>query len=468
MIKFGTGGWRAIIGDEFTRSNVEKLAQSVAIIIKKRKIESQGIVVGYDRRFLSDTSARWIAAVFAANGIITHLIERHAPTPMIMYTVMKMGCEFGMAVTASHNPAAYNGIKIFVHGGRDASIEDTSEIEDILSTDPKVIRMEYADALSQGLVNVLSSFNDYVDSILEKLDLEAIKKKELRILLDPMYGVAKTSLQTILMTARCRVDAINDRHDTLFGGKLPSPNALTLTRLKNMVVEEKYDMGIGTDGDADRIGLIDDAGRFVHPNEIMMLLYYYLHEIKGWKGDVVRNLATTHILDRMAEDFGSKSHEVPVGFKHISGKMTETDALIGGESSGGLTIRGHINGKDGIFAAALLVEMVSVTGKEISELLDLIYSRYGYAYMSEESFTFTPHLKDSLMETLFDKKLLPEFGYDIEKVSYLDGVKVYFECGGWIIARFSGTEPLIRVFAEMPTKDEADGITNKMKEFLGL
>ena len=206
----------------------------------------------------------------------------------------------------------------------------------------------------------------------------------------------------------------------------------------------------------------------MHPNEILSLLYYYLLKYKGWKGDVVRNIATTHTLDQIAKDFGQTCHEVPVGFKHISSKMEETDALIGGESSGGLTIRGHISGKDGIFAAALLVEMICVTGKKIPELLEEIYQKYGHREMSEYDTKFSQDKKQELQQILFTEKKLPDFELEIEKVSYLDGCKVYFKNGGWIIARFSGTEPLIRIFCEMETKAQAIEVSERLKQFLGL
>jgi len=328
--------------------------------------------------------------------------------------------------------------------------------------------MPFEKATEEGLLTVIDPFNDYIDEIMGFLDKSAIMKARLRVLLDPMYGVSKTSLQTILLTLRCDVDVINDRHDTLFGGKLPSPSVATLRKLSTMVVEEGYDIGLGTDGDADRLGVIDDQGRFIHPNEILMLLYYYLVKHKGWRGDVIRNIATTHVLDDMAADFGYKCHEVPVGFKHISAKMEETDAVIGGESSGGLTVRGHIFGKDGIFAASLLIEMMAVTKKNLSLILKEIYDRYGYRVMSENSYAFKSEDKERLMKILYKDRLIPDFDVPVERLSYEDGLKVYFKNGGWLVARFSGTEPLLRVFAEMPDQQQADDVCNRMKGFLGI
>ena len=230
--------------------------------------------------------------------------------------------------------------------------------------------------------------NEYLDNIIGEINMDAIKEKGLKVALDPMYGVSETSLKTILHTARCEVETIHERHDTLFGGKLPSPSAATLRTLQNYVLDKKCDIGIATDGDADRIGIIDDTGRFLHPNDILVLLYYYLVKYKGWKGSVVRNICTTHMLDKVANTFGEECYEVPVGFKHISGKMNATNAIIGGESSGGLTVKGHIKGKDGIYAACLLVEMIAVTGKKLSEIVKDIEAECGQIYMEEKDYKF--------------------------------------------------------------------------------
>lgn len=470
MIKFGTGGFRAIIADEFTKANINLLSQALADKIIKENALDKPFILGYDRRFMSDTASKWCCEVLSANGIKCKLINQEAPTPLIMYVVKNSGAKYGLAVTASHNPAEYNGVKVFTEGGRDATQEVTNEIEDIIASisSDDVKHIDYSDALKSGMVEEINPRNQYIDSILSFIDIEAIKKTNLKVLVDPMYGVSKTSLLTILLTCRCDVDVINDRHDALFGGSLPSPSAATLKRLSQLVVENKYDLGIATDGDADRIGLIDAKGTFIHPNDILVLLYYYLVKYKGWKGDAVRNIATTHLLDRLAESFGQKCYEVPVGFKHISSKMDETDALIGGESSGGLTVRGHISGKDGIYAAALLCEMVCVIGKPLTDILATIKNEFGSHEMSEFDTRFSHEKKAELQKLLFEDKKLPEYEYEIEKVSYMDGCKIYFKNGGWIICRFSGTEPLIRIFCEMDSIEKAQSVSKKMIEFLGL
>lgn len=470
MIKFGTGGWRAFIGEDFTKENVQLLSQALANHMKNEKCEGSGFVVGYDNRFLSDKAAKWVSEVMAGNGIKVSLVDKSAPTPLIMFTVNSLDAYYGAAVTASHNPADYNGLKIFTRGGRDASEEVTRSLEEIIKNitieDVKLARFD--EGVAEGLIEIIDPFNEFIDSIISMIDIESIKKSKLKVVLDPMFGVSKTCLQTILLTARCEVEIINNRHDTLFGGRLPSPSTHTLHRLRDLVVEKGYDIGIGTDGDADRLGIIDEKGNFIHPNDILSILYCYLLKYKGWKGGTVRNLATTHLLDKIAAGFGEQCYEVPVGFKNISSKMEEKNALIGGESSGGLTIRGHIKGKDGIFAASLLIELLSVTGKSLSELLEEIHQQYGYFYMTESDYKFSLEVKDQLRTKLFVNKLIPNFGYEVEKISYVDGVKVYFRNGGWIIARFSGTEPLLRIFSEMENEAMANEISNIMREFLKL
>lgn len=474
MIKFGTGGWRAIIGDEFTKENIQILAKAMAKKMQAEGVDNKGMVIGYDRRFLSKETIYWTCEVLAQEGIKTWFINRSVPTPLVMFHVMKHDFPYGMMVTASHNPAIYNGVKVFTKGGRDADEIQTQDLEGYIKEveqekkNQPIATMEYSKALEEGLVVEFNPLNEYLDNIIGQVDMDKIRNKCLHIALDPMYGVSQTSLKTILLTARCDVDLINERHDTLFGGKLPAPNSSTLRALQTYVIDHGCDIGLATDGDADRIGVIDDKGRFLHPNDILVLLYYYLIKYKGWKGPVVRNVATTHMLDRVAESFGETCYEVPVGFKYISAKMQQTGAILGGESSGGLTVRNHINGKDGVYAAMLLVEMLAVTNKKISEIQEMIQEEYGAIHMEEKGYQFSQERKDEIYHVLMEEKLLPSMNYPIKNVSYLDGCKVYFENGGWIIARFSGTEPLLRIFCEMPEEKDAVILCKAFEEFLQL
>ncbi|MDL2319476.1 phosphoglucomutase/phosphomannomutase family protein, partial [Eubacteriales bacterium OttesenSCG-928-A19] len=398
MIQFGTGGWREIIGDGFTKANLQVLMTAIARRMQGEGVQGRGFCIGFDRRFLSREAAQWAAEVMAAHRIHTYLIARPAPTPLIMFTVMQYELPYGIAITASHNPALYNGVKLFTREGRDALQNVTDEISaataDIDAED--VQAMPYEEAVSAGFIEEINPNNRYIDAILRAVNVDAIRARNLQIVLDPMYGVSRTSLQTILLTARCDVEVIHERHDALFGGRLPAPTESTLGALRAEVLQSRADLGIATDGDADRLGIIDDAGRYVHPNQVLVLLYYYLLKHKKWRGPVVRNISTTHLLDRVAAAYGEHSYEVPVGFKYISQAMEDHNAVIGGESSGGLTVRGHIRGKDGIYAASLLVEMLAVTGKKLSELYAEITEQFGNAEMVEVNYAYDPERGERL------------------------------------------------------------------------
>ena len=470
MIKFGTGGWRAIIADEFTKENIRLLTAGLCVLMEQEGHGGAEICLGYDRRFLSKESMFWAAEVLAGYGFRPYVINRSVPTPLVMFTVKQRKVPYGMAVTASHNPAIYNGIKIFVAGGRDADQSVTkkieAEIEKLTPADVKSI--PYEKALRAGIIREEYPFNEYIDSILDLVDVEKIKESRLRIAIDPMYGVGNNSLRTILLTCRCDVDVIREQHDTLFGGRMPAPSAEAQRLLSVYVTEHRCHLGIATDGDADRLGVIDENGNYLHANVLLVILYYYLLKYRGWQGPCVRNCSTTHLLDRVAMDFGEECYEVPVGFKHVSGKMLETHAVIGGESSGGMAIRGHIQGKDGIYAATLLVEMLAVTGKSVAEMYNEILRQYGRLYFREENLETTPENKQKLQRLVFEEKKLPEFSQKIAKVSYADGCKVYFEDGSWSICRFSGTEPLLRFAAEGNTEAQAQAQLRSWRIFLGL
>lgn len=479
MVKFGTGGWRAIIGEEFTKENIQKLALALCLKIKAEHVEDQEIVIGYDRRFLSKEAVIWACQIFGKQGIKVLFVDRSSPTPLIMFYVMKHELPYGLMVTASHNPAIYNGIKVFTKGGRDADEHQTAQIEQYLVQAEKIYEKDdseegqmpphsYLDLVKSGMVVEMNPMNEYLDNIISMINMDAIRERDLRIAIDPMYGVSLTALCTILSIARCTVETINAQHDTLFGGKVPAPTEDTLRNLQNYVLDRYCDIGIATDGDADRLGVIDDKGHYLHANTILVMLYYYLLKYKGWRGPAVRNISTTHVLDRVAESFGQKCYEVPVGFKYISAKMQETDAIIGGESSGGLTVKGHIHGKDGIYAASLLVEMIAVSGKKLSEIAEDIRREYGEIHMEERAYRFTLEEKERIQKVLMEDKGLPELPFAADHVSYLDGCKVYFQNGGWVSARFSGTEPLLRIFCEMETEHEAVQVCEIFEEYLHL
>ena len=469
MIRFGTGGWRAEIGSEFVKSNICKVGQGICNLIKKENKANKPVIIGYDRRFLSVEAGKWLAEVLAGNGIDVVFLHRSAPTPLVMHTVKRKELYYGIEVTASHNPSIYNGIKLFIEEGRDADLETTGLLEQLIDEVDDIQAVPFDEGISKGTIKYWENpFNEFIDDIINVLDVKALRERGLRILFDPMHGSATYPLMTIFYTARCTLDIMNDNKDAFFGGLMPAPTRDTLRSLARRVVEGGYDLGIGVDGDGDRLGIIDHNGNYINANQILVLLYYYLHEYKGWHGPVVRYLATTHMLDALAEDLGEKCYEVPVGFKYISSKIDEVDAVLGGESSGGLTVRGHIHGKDSIYAASLFAEMVSVMGQTPSEIADELTARYGHFNMVEDNLRFAPEQKERINNLLMIEKKVPVFSAEIARVGYEDGCKVYFTDGSFVSCRFSGTEPLLRIFAEASDADIATEYISVFRNFLEI
>jgi phosphomannomutase/CTP:molybdopterin cytidylyltransferase MocA len=468
QVSFGTGGWRAVIGEGFTLHNVRRLSQALANEITRQGQEKSGVLIGFDRRFLSNRAGEAAAEVFAGNNIPVTLLSEDAPTPLITYATAVQKAAYGLAFTASHNPPEWNGLKVFRSDGSLLLDEETQQIQDETNrlALEEVIKIDLDIALGGGLVRRSDYTNDYVDAVEKLIDLDAIRKAGLKVIVDPMYGVGQLTLGTILTEARCRVTFIHERHNPLFGGRSPAPNLEALRLLATHVVEDHYDLGLATDGDADRIAIVDERGEYITINDILLLLYWYMHEIRGERGGVVRNLATTHLLDRLAAHFGEKCSEVPVGFKHIASTMVAQNALLGGESSGGLTIRGHILGKDGIFASALVVEMLARTREKISQLRRRVYDITGRLYSLEEGIPSTPEMRVAVPKQLRQsppEKLGP---YPVLKLSHVDGTKFYLGNDNWALVRFSGTEPLLRLFVEADSPEKAAALIQHLREFV--
>ena len=462
MIKFGTGGWRAVIGDDFNKENVCRIAQAICDLIKETG-STLPVAVGYDRRFLSSDAAKWIAEVFSANGVKSLFMKRSAPTPLIMFNVKDQGLDYGVEVTASHNPYSYNGIKLIIKEGRDAPQELTAHLEEL--AEKATVKSEpFALAEKKGnVIYVKGPFNAFIDSVLSRLDVEKIKNADLRVLFDSMHGSATYPMMTVLCSARVTLDMMNSNKDGYFGGRNPAPGVAESAELRLRVKTEGYDLGIQVDGDGDRLAVIDGDGNYIEPNKILVMLYYYLHEYRGWKGGVVRNNSTTHMLDRVAESLGETCYEVPVGFKYISKALDDNDAVLGGESSGGLTVRGHIFGKDSVYAAGLFVEMVAGIGKPIKEYLSELEEKFGKFEMVQENLKFDPAKRQAISDRISDESRLPNFGKTPKEIRKKDGVKFVFDDDSFVICRFSGTEPLLRIFAEAHDEDTAKGYINAVK-----
>ncbi|MBN8881075.1 MAG: NTP transferase domain-containing protein [Salana multivorans] len=467
-VVFGTGGWRAVIGEGFTLGNVRRLCQAIANEAIRTGIDARGVVIGGDRRFLSRESAEAAAEVFAGNGIPVVLLPDDVPTPLVTFAAPHTGAAYSIVITSSHNPPDWNGMKVFRADGSLPLDPETDRFQDEANAlaPGDVVTLPLAKARATGLVVDRSLTDPYVDAIEEIIDVDAVRGSGLRVVVDPMFGTSQLTLGTILGDMRVRAEFIHAAHNPLFGGVAPAPDEERLATLKSMVASGGYDLGMATDGDSDRIGIVDASGRYVETNDLLLVLYWYLHEVRGERGGVVRNIATTHLLDRLAAHFGERSRECRVGFKYVTAAMEEIDAVLGGESSGGLTVRGWLKGKDGIFACALVAEMLARTGKGFAELLADVHAITGRLHTLEASVPATPDMRVAVPRRLAADPLTRVGGYRVLGVDRTDGVKILLEHDNWALLRFSGTEPLLRLFVEADSPEKAAELLDWLRGFV--
>ena len=468
-ITFGTDGWRAIIAEDFTFANVRCVSQAIAQHLIALGLKEQGVVVGFDTRFLAEKFALVVAEVMTGNGIRTFLCKQHTPTPAVAHAVMIHKAGGAVMLTASHNPAEYLGIKFIPAYAGPALPEDIAPIvacmHNVLHTGT-VDRYTLAQAWERGLVEMIEPLNAYADHLATLIDFEAIKKADIHVVVDPMFGAGIGYLETILGRHGCKVDAIHNWRDPLFGGSLPEPSAHHLKALVAKVKETKADVGVALDGDADRLGVVDPDGRYYSPNEILVLFMEYLVQSRRFKGAVARTVATTHMLDRLAKHYGFPVVETPVGFKYIGQALREQDAFIGGEESGGVSVRGHIPEKDGIFASLLFVEMLAKTGKTALELLTQISLQHGPLYSERIDLRTTPEAKDEIIRNMENWEPEMLAGTSVATRSRLDGLKIVLANGNWCLVRASGTEPVFRIYVEAGSEKEKEAIQSDVKKAL--
>ena len=452
MIKFGTSGFRAEIADEFNKSNIQRIAQALAKNIKTERSKNP-VIIGYDRRFLSDTAAGWFAEVLTGNKIKVKLYTKPVPSPAVMYGVRSENLDYGIIITASHNPYYYNGLKITVKGGADADNELASKIEKLSNSNLKIKTIDLKTARESGLIEDYDNMSDYLKNI-KKFVSKKIKENKLKVIFNAMHGAcSEYAEQFAKMFKIKKFTLINDSIDPYFEHKLPAPENECLEEFKRQVIKGKYSIGVAVDGDGDRLGVIDELGNYHDNNALMSIAYYYLIKYRGMKGDVVRNLSTSIELDKLAELFGFKCHEIPVGFKYTSAKMRETDALLGGESSGGMTMRDYIPSKDSFFSISLILDAMVNIGKPLSEIVQLVKDECGYisTYMNGNV-----KIKDRKKMQKALQKSSPNFSYKPVSVLNMDGTKYVFEDGSWVLLRFSGTENALRYYMEFSTEIECE------------
>ena len=461
MIKFGTDGWRAVISDEFTFANVQKVAKAIATYLLKHGFAKKPLIIGYDARFLADKFAEEVAKVMEEAGIDSFLTERDTPTPVIAWEVKDKKAAGAVMITASHNPARYCGIKFIPDYAGPAEESITRELEE---NSNKEIILEKPS--HKGKVERFEPRERYCKYIESFIDPEIIRKASLKVVCDPMYGSGRGYLDRMLQNYGCQTEEIHAQRDVLFGGRNPEPSAENLEELRSRVKELSAAVGLANDGDADRFGVVDETGNYLAANQIIPLLLEYLVTERGFTGSVVRSVATSHLIDRIAQAHKIKLHETPVGFKHIAKFMLQEAVIIGGEESGGLSIKGHIPEKDGILANLLVVEMLARRKKPLSEIWKLLIEKYGLCYTGRIDLHLTEELKNKLISGLKENTPKEFSGIRVVMSNALDGVKLLLEDGSWLLARPSGTEPLVRIYAEAETKEKLNTILDSAKNLV--
>ncbi len=462
-IHFGTDGWRAVISDTFTFTNLRLLTQAIADAVSSEHWTSQApipenmdprrIVVGYDTRFLSDRYAIEVARVLAGNGYKVHLAQSDAPTPVISYSVRNLGAVAGVMITASHNAPRYNGVKLKAAYGGSALPEQCRQVEVYLNDNEQRGRgpnlMDYDQARQAGLLQRFNPLPSYYDHLRKLINFDIIAENPQRVVVDSMYGSGRGVIKGILQGTGCEVVEIRGEMNPGFGGVHPEPIAQYLGPLASAVSTGMGDLGLATDGDADRIGAMDGRGHFVDPHKIMALALRYLVEKRGWKGPVVRTVSTTRMIDRLCKHYDLPMYETPVGFNHIADHMLKSDVLIGGEESGGISFRGHIPEGDGVIMGLLLLEIVAASGATLHELVDDLLKMVGPAFYQRTDLRLNhPVSKIEISKILVDEAPDTLGGEKVGGISTVDGVKYLLDDGSWLLVRPSGTEPVLRVYAE--------------------
>ena len=460
-IKFGTSGWRAIVADEFTVANIRLAVAGIAAYVKTQP-EPHRVLVGRDPRFLGESFVAEAASVLAGAGITPIVIPDAAPTPAIAYAVSTLKTSGAINFTASHNPPEYNGIKFSTHDGAPALPEVTKQIEAAIAANSGTIPMGNPPASGFETVDVKPAF---LKRLTELVDLKAIAKSGIKVVFDPFWGAGRGYSCHILREAGVTVATVHDYRDVLFGGHAPEPDDHLLGDAKAKMKEIGAKIGIATDGDADRFGIVDEDGTFIQPNYIVALLFDYLVETRGWRNGVAKSVATTNLINALAEHHKVPLYETPVGFKYIGELIIADKIAIGGEESAGLTIRGHVPEKDGIIAGLLVAEMVASRGKSLGEQLRELFGKVGSFYPVRENFHLTPERKAAFTEKL--KKDPTELsGRKVASVVRTDGLKLVLEDGSWVCYRLSGTEPVVRAYTEARNEKDMVALRSAAEKFV--
>jgi phosphomannomutase len=450
VIKFGTDGWRARIAEDYTFENVEIVTQALADYVRTQSHAAQPrIVIGYDRRFASEHFAARTAEVLAGNNFIVDLFAQDVPTPIVSFEVKRRNLDGGVVITASHNPPDFNGYKFKAHYGGAATPEITTEIESFIGKN-KPARLLMDEAKAKGLIHIIEPTNDYHHHVAQRIDLEALKNAEGLVIADPMHGTGGRWIESFLSGGRLRVETIRADRDPLFGGVFPEPMPQHLGALSQAIRSRGAIIGLATDGDADRVGAMDENGEYINTHQILAIMLLHLARNKKLTGSVVRTFSQSVIVRRMAESFGFRLFEVPIGFKHIGAIMLDpaNDFLIGGEESGGIGTRIHIPERDGVFNCLLLLEAVIASGMKPSELVRAIWKEFGEFHFERRDLHVPITKGQQLIEQMKNNTPAQFAGHKVASLATLDGAKLIFDDESWILFRQSGTEPILRIYCE--------------------
>lgn len=464
MIRFGTSGWRGVIGEDFTFEKVRLATQGISNFLKKSGQQGNGVIVGYDTRFLSEKFASEAAKVLAFNGIRAFLSTRDVPTPALAFEIIRRKAMGAINFTASHNPPEYNGLKFSTSDGAPAMPEITRAIErEIHAVQEKYERLDVYEKAE--LIEEIDPKERYLADLRQKVDAEVIGRSGIRIAIDSLYGTARDYLDYFLLEAGSEVKIIHNYRDPYFGGFSPECNEKNLAGLRQVVLDEKYDMGLGTDGDADRFGVIDSTGRFLSANVVLPLLAIYLKRHRNIPGGFARTVATTHLIDAIARKLDVPLYETPVGFKYIGELILDEKIAFGGEESAGMSIHGHLPEKDGILACLLVAEMVAKTGKSLTTLIEEMHAEFGAFYSKRADLKLTPQLRDSVAAKLANPPDAID-GVKVRDVNTTDGVKLIFDDSTWLLFRLSGTEPVARLYAEASSQKDLRTLFDAGRRFV--
>ncbi len=469
-IKFGTSGWRAILCDDFTLANVRFVIRAVADHLRQQEEADRGVVVGYDARFMGEDFAREAARVFAAAGIPVFLCDRDTPTPVISHELLRRQAAGAINFTASHNPYNYNGIKFSPAWGGPALPETTGDIEvranRLQQENSSIPVMDLETAVKKELVHSIDPRPAYFATLRGMIDFEAIAVSGIKIAVNPLYGSGRGYLDTLLTEADVDIVTMNTHRDPYFGGEPPEPAEAHIADFIQLIAKGNgIALGVATDGDGDRFGIIDRDGSYIEPNYILALLLDYMIRRKGLRGDAARSVATSHLIDAVARHHQVKVLETPVGFKFIGEYISAGKILIGGEESAGLSIRGHVPEKDGILACLLVAEMVAVEKKSLKELLAELYTKVGEIHTRRINIRLSRQLEDSLPDKLANPPAALE-GRTISEVIRIDGNKFLFADGSWLLFRKSGTEPVVRLYAEAKSQAQLTELIEVGQRFI--